>query len=242
MADKSDRCLPNRREVAVQFAVPCHTYEENRKNKVKDFSQRMNRHVSLLWIKHDSASSWNRVAWKPELASQSSKSLRLLTRKLDIQLFRERLSDKKCARGNPERYYGIWSIHFSWHWQCRTYFCCFPLALAPIIPWPLVPFFQLSLKNSEPKSAHNTFRVCCVHFFRQPFSKKLYIQSRLVFLSRCAIHARSTRYANLDMIINLRYARRGINCGRQEKPAILISRLLLHMRRMYVASVRSAFH
>ena len=37
MADKSDRCLPNRREVVVQFAVPCHTHEENRKNKVKDF-------------------------------------------------------------------------------------------------------------------------------------------------------------------------------------------------------------
>ena len=69
------------------------------------------------------------------------------------------------------------------------------------------------LKNIEPKSPHNTFRACRVHFFRQPFSKKLYIQSRLVFLSRFATHARSTRYANLDMIINLRYARRGINCG-----------------------------
>ena len=87
------------------------------------------------------------------------------------------------------------------------------------------------------KSAHNTFRVCRMHFFRQPFSKKLYIQSRLVFLSRCEIHARSTRYTNVDKTINLRYARRGINCGRQEKPAILISRLLLRMRRMYVASI-----
>ena len=109
-------------------------------------------------------------------------------------------------------------------------------------PWPLVPFFQIFLKNIEPKSPHNTFRACRVHFFRQPFSKKLYIQSRLVFLSRCATHARSTRYATLDMIINLRYARRGINCGWQEKHAILIFRLLLRMRRMYVASVRLAFH
>ena len=80
------------------------------------------------------------------------------------------------------------------------------------------------LKNIEPNSPHNTFRACRVHFFRQPFSKKLYIQSRLVFLSRCAIHARSTRYANLDIIINTRYERRGINCERQEKHAILISR------------------
>ena len=31
-------------------------------------------------------------------------------------------------------------------------------------------------------------------------------------------------------------------CGRQEKPAILISRLLLHMRRMYVTSIRLDLH
>ena len=153
-----------------------------------------------------------------------------------------KLVRKKCARGNPERYYGIWSIHFSWHSRCQTYFSCFPLALATILSWPLVPFFQFLWKTVNRKSAHNTFRACRVHFFRQPFSKKLYIQSRLAFLSRCEIHARSTRYANVDKIINLRYARRGINCGRQEKPAILISRLLLRMRRMYVASICLDFH
>ena len=71
---------------------------------------------------------------------------------------------KKFARGNPERYYGIWSIHFSRHCRCRTYFSCFPLALTTILPWPLVPFFQISLKNSEPQTTHNTFRVCRVHF------------------------------------------------------------------------------
>ena len=31
-------------------------------------------------------------------------------------------------------------------------------------------------------------------------------------------------------------------CGRQEKPAILISRFLLGMRRMYEASIRLNFH
>ena len=31
-------------------------------------------------------------------------------------------------------------------------------------------------------------------------------------------------------------------CGRQEKPAILISRLLLRMRRMYVTSIRLDLH
>ena len=55
--------------------------------------------------------------------------------------------------------------------SCRTYFLCFPLALANIRPWPPVPFFQISLKNSELKTTHNTFRDCRVHFFRQPFSK-----------------------------------------------------------------------
>ena len=42
--------------------------------------------------------------------------------------------------------------------SCRTYFCCFPLAL-------LVPFFQFSLENRADKTTHNTFRDCRVHFF-----------------------------------------------------------------------------
>ena len=31
-------------------------------------------------------------------------------------------------------------------------------ALANVRQWPLVPFFQISLKNSELKNTHNTFR------------------------------------------------------------------------------------
>ena len=42
--------------------------------------------------------------------------------------------------------------------SCRTYFCCFPLALANIRSWPPVPFFQISLKTSALKSTQNTFR------------------------------------------------------------------------------------
>ena len=64
----------------------------------------------------------------------------------------------------------------SWLCSCRTYFCCFPLALANIRPWPLVPFFQISLNNSELKTTHNTFGDCRVHFFRQPFSKQLFLR------------------------------------------------------------------
>ena len=47
-------------------------------------------------------------------------------------------------------------------------FVTFTLALANICPWLLVPFSQISLKNSELKTTHNTSRDCRVHFFRQP--------------------------------------------------------------------------
>ena len=56
----------------------------------------------------------------------------------------------------PKGNYGICSIHCSWHCSCRTYFCCFPLALADIYPRPLLPFFQISLKNSELKITHRS--------------------------------------------------------------------------------------
>ena len=69
----------------------------------------------------------------------------------------------KCNMGYDQRP--------SWHCSWRTCFCCFPLALANVYPWPLVPYFQISLKNSELKTTQNTFRDCHVHFFRQPFSK-----------------------------------------------------------------------
>ena len=42
-------------------------------------------------------------------------------------------------------------------------------------PLPLLPFFQISLKNSELKTTHNALQDCRVHFCRQPFWKQLYI-------------------------------------------------------------------
>ena len=48
--------------------------------------------------------------------------------------------------------------------SCRIYFSCFPLALASIRPRPLVQFFEISLKNSDLKTTHNTLRDCRVHF------------------------------------------------------------------------------
>ena len=95
---------------------------------------------------------------------------------------------KKCARGNPERYYGIWSIHFSWHCRCRPYFSCFPLALATIRPWPLVPFFQISLKNDEPQTIHNTLRVCRVHFFPHSRNSCIYKADSCFCLAERSTH------------------------------------------------------
>ena len=42
----------------------------------------------------------------------------------------------------------------------------------------LLPLFQSSLKNSELKTTHDTFRGCRVHFIRQPFSKQLYLKPK----------------------------------------------------------------
>ena len=69
------------------------------------------------------------------------------------------------------------SMHSPWHWSCRTYFCCFPLAFANIhvSSWPLVPFFQISLKNSELKT---TLLLGLLHDFFQHLSRKSGIQKR----------------------------------------------------------------
>ena len=50
-------------------------------------------------------------------------------------------------------------------------FCHFLLAFAKISLWPLVPFFQISLKNCELKTTHNTFRDGRVFLFPTTFLK-----------------------------------------------------------------------
>ena len=46
------------------------------------------------------------------------------------------------------------------------------LALANVRQCPLVPFFQISLKNSELKNTHNTFRVFSRSLFSTTFLEK----------------------------------------------------------------------
>ena len=74
--------------------------------------------------------------------------------------------------------------------SCRTYFCCFPLALANICPWPPVPFFQISLKKSALKATHNTFRDCRVHFFRQLSRNSCTRMSDYFFVKTCQLYLR----------------------------------------------------
>ena len=75
-----------------------------------------------------------------------------------LQLFLERLSEIMCMRQS-------WKVNMGYdqytvadtNRSCLIYFRCFPLARTNIHPWSLVPFFQISLKNSELKTTHNTF-------------------------------------------------------------------------------------
>ena len=86
-----------------------------------------------------------------------------------IQLFLERLSENMCTRQSRKVIWDtinkLFLLFLTLYCKCRTYFCCFPLALANRRPWPLLPFFQISLKNIELKTTHNIFRDCRVLFF-----------------------------------------------------------------------------
>ena len=103
-----------------------------------------------------------------------SKTSLLKLKLFNIQLFRERLSEKNVHATIPNGNMGYDHYTVPDDCSCRTCLCCFPLALADICPWSLVPFFQISLKNSVLKTTHHTYRDCRVHFFQQPFSKQLY--------------------------------------------------------------------
>ena len=60
-------------------------------------------------------------------------------------------------------------------------------AFANIRPWPLVPFWQISLKNRQLKTTHNTFRDYRVPFVLQSFSKQLYTSSVRPILPECSM-------------------------------------------------------
>ena len=59
-----------------------------------------------------------------------------------IQLSRERLSEKNVDATILKGNMGYDRYTVPDDCSCRTYFCCFPLALANIFPWPFVPILS----------------------------------------------------------------------------------------------------
>ena len=98
-----------------------------------------------------------------------------------IQLFREKVlaTIPKCNMG-----YDQYTVPDDC--SCRTYFCCFPLALANTFPWPFVPilsnFFEKK-ENSKPPTMSfrivastfpdNLSRNSCISNFNQTRMKSL---------------------------------------------------------------------
>ena len=59
-----------------------------------------------------------------------------------IQLFRQRVAEKKVHATVSKGNMGYDQYTVPDDCSCRTYFCCFPLALANTFPWPFVPIFS----------------------------------------------------------------------------------------------------
>ena len=84
---------------------------------------------------------------------------------------RERLSEKMCM---------------------INYFCYFPLALVDICPRPLVPFSQISLKNSEIKTTHGLSRTLYPTTFLETavYNEVLHITNDIFFPSNSKIYGK----------------------------------------------------
>ena len=84
---------------------------------------------------------------------------------LCIQLFWERLLEKNVHATIPKGNMGYDQYKVPDDCSCRTYFCCFPLALANTFAWPFVPilsnFFEKK-ENSKPPTM--PFRIVTCTF------------------------------------------------------------------------------
>ena len=76
-----------------------------------------------------------------------------------LQLFRERLSEKMCTRQSRKVTWDmINALLIRDTIAVEPTFVAFFYHSQTYGPWPLVSFFQTSLKNSEFETTHNTFR------------------------------------------------------------------------------------
>ena len=76
------------------------------------------------------------------------------------------LSEKICMQKSRKITWHMINTLFLMYCSCRTYFCCLPLAFTKIHvhPWPLVLFFQISLKNNELKPPTIPFGIVACTF------------------------------------------------------------------------------
>ena len=109
--------------------------------------------------------------WHNNAPIPENKKQHCFCRPLKLEVYVRYWTTEKCARDNPERWYGIWWIHCSWHCSCGTYFYCFPLPLANIRPRPLVPFFLFFFEEQWTQNHPQHLSGCRMHFIGQPFSK-----------------------------------------------------------------------
>ena len=73
---------------------------------------------------------------------------------------------KICTRQSRKVTWHMINTLFLMYCSCQTYFCCLPLAFTNIHvhPWPLVLFFQISLKNNELKPPTIPFGIVACTF------------------------------------------------------------------------------
>ena len=81
-----------------------------------------------------------------------------------IRLFRERLSEKNNVHATiPKGNMGYDRYTIPDDCSCRTYFCCFPLALANTFSWPFMPillnFFEEQWTQNHPQCLSGLLRA-----------------------------------------------------------------------------------
>ena len=92
--------------------------------------------------------------------------------KLHLLVYFKRGCRKKCACDNPKGNMGYYQHTVPETIAVEPTFVAFlSHSQTYVHGWPLMPFFQISLKNRELKTIYNTFQDCCIHFFQQPFLK-----------------------------------------------------------------------
>ena len=99
---------------------------------------------------------------------------------MSIQLFRERLSEEMCTLQSRKVIWDMINTLFL-TLQLSSLLLLFSFSIRKQTSTASVPFFQISLKNSELKPPTIPFGIVACTL--QPFSKQLYIRDRFEYLN-----------------------------------------------------------